>query len=293
MARRDPDNALEYYRSGQDLEQSVADARREIEQLLSSTEDSIDKKIERFLLQMEPLLDGPGSNPMEVVAAGDLLEREMHWRMRFEDATASQRLLRRVKLNVALARGWHCAGNSDKALERALAAHCITEAEAGSREKLFELLSAPEPNIVAECMSRTLGILAAALRRAEELGPTARRYWPQEIRALADALMPGLDPERAIAYAGSESRVQILYLMAEEGDPLDAERIRAHHRFDQRVRLTDHRGMATVPLREVAVAKYFGDDATAEEQGEVAIEKLEDAQMERHLRVIDENGYID
>jgi hypothetical protein len=290
MVMRNPDNALQYWRDFADPDHSVHFARQELERMLVSTEMSIEEKLEILTANMEALLDGPGGNPMEVVKAVDQLEHEIAWRERLERPTREQRLKRRVILSVASARGWHCAGNSDRALERALAAHCIIESAAGGRERLLELLSLQEPNLIAECMSRILGILAAAMRRATELGPTARRYWPAELRALGDALMPGLDPDRAIVYPGSGSHVQYMYLLAEEGDPLDAERIRAYHRFDKRVRLADNRGLATVPLREVAVAKYFGDDETAAEQSDLAIKQLEP--LERHMRAVDDNDYL-
>ncbi len=290
MSLRNPDNALQYWRDLTDPEHSVHVARHEFGRMLGSTEMSIETKLEILTGNMDALLDGPGSNPMEVVRAVDQLEREITWRERLERPTREQRLERRVILNVASARGWHCAGNSDRALERAIATHCVIESAAGGRERLFQLLSSEEPNLIAKCMSRTLGILAATVRRATELGPTARRYWPGELRALGDALMPDLEPDRAIVYAGSDSRVQLLYLLTEEGDPLDAERIRAYHRFDKRVRLTDHRGLATVPLREVAIAKYFGDDMKAAEQSDLAIKQLEP--LERHLRAVDENDYL-
>jgi hypothetical protein len=286
------DNMQHDWLEGNDPERSVPAARHEIDEILTRDMD-MESKLARLERAAEPLLDAPGHAPMELYQAATAIAREVAWLERFEKPAREVRLRRRVIVTVIRARALHCAGHSKKAFEMMLAAHAVIESAAGGREALLRHLGADQPNVLAECLSRSLGIMAASLRRADQLPAAPRNYWRREIRALADALIPGMDASRALVYPGSPSMVQVLFLLTELRDMRDLGRVTALREFDKRARLPYHRAQSTVPLREVAFAKFLGDDATASEQADLAITNLVDGQFERHLPVVDEQGYLD
>jgi hypothetical protein len=287
----DVDNTLRYWRGGDDPRHGVHAGRKHLEEILTK-DPPTDKMIQLLLVAAEPMFDGPGHAPLEVERVAKLVGREIEARAGWERFSRERLYRYRTIITVLRARALHCAGKSNEAFDLTRSVHAMVESAAGGREALLKQLSSPVPNVYAEWISRVLGIKAASLRRSTGLSVATRGYWRREIRTLAAALLPGLDAERAVTYPGSESLVQVLFMLTEMGLAEDAELIAALAAFDERTRLKDHRGQSTIALREVALAKYRGDIGRAVEQSDLALSNLIGGHFERHLDVIDEQDIL-
>jgi hypothetical protein len=278
------------WREAEDPELAVHTAWEDVERVLASS-DSLDRKIADLEAAAEPLLDAPGGNQMLVAHAAKALLRENAVLERTLPSTAEQRLRRRVRLTVLQARGLHCAGENRHAFRAVLAALTATENAAKGRTALLARMGNTEPNVFAECVIAVLGIGAASLRRVE-LADSAQKAWSKWFCELVLAYIPDLqDPRSAQLYPGTPSLVQILYLLVERRVSTDAPLIRALHELDKIARGTDRRSLATVPLREVAVAGFDGDQERLVEQRALAKPKLEEHPLPRHLEVV--GKYLD
>jgi hypothetical protein len=273
------------WREGEDPELAIHIARDSLPKLLSST-DPIDIKIARLAIIAEPLLDAPGGNPMLLARGAKALITENAWLERSSRASAEQRLRRRVWLTTLQARGLHCGGESYYALRASLAALTAIQNQAEGRDALLARMPNRPPNIYAESVISVLGIAAASLRRTN-IADTSYEKWAEWFKKLAENYIPELDPSLAYIYPGTPSLVQVLYMITERRDPGDAELVRALHALDKLSRPTDRRGQATIPLREVAVAGYFGDLERLAAQRKLVRPKLQEHPLPRHLDLVD------
>lgn len=279
------------WREGTDPELAVRRARETIGSILASSQP-VEVKIGLLEAAVEPLLDAPGGNPMLVVHAARSLIKENAFLERTTHVSSEKRLRRRVQLTVIQARGLHCAGESYMAFRATLAGITAVENFAEGREALLAKMENRPPNVAAECAVALLGIAAASLRRAT-LAQSSRDFWTKWICELVRSYIPKLDePSSAYMYPGTPALVQVLYLLAERHDPVDATLIRALHRLDMLARPTDRRALATVPLREVAVARYHDDEQRVAEQSAQARPKLVDYPLPRHLKMVEKMRYL-
>ncbi len=281
------------WREGEDPEGAGFHARQQANRLFTD-ELAFEEKLEILRDIHGPLVDGPGRDPAYFVRITTALMLEWRAIEGGTETTVEERVLRRVELALFRARGLHCGGDSYHALREALAAHSQLEGYAGGRQELLQRLAGQEPDIAARALIAVLGIFAAALKRhiKDPQDPT-RLYWIGEFRTLLDHYMPGLDPRRAIVYPHADALVQVLYLLAEQGDPADAARIQALKAFDDRVRPKDHRGSLTIPLRDAAIARFEGDLAGFASRSKEAISGLESNGLLRHLDIVVGEGYAD
>jgi hypothetical protein len=284
------DTIFAAWREAEDPELAVQTAIEDVERALASSA-SIDRKIADLEAATEPLLDAPGGNPMLAAHAARALVRENAVLERTLPSTEEQRLRRRVRLTVVQARGLHCAGESDLAFRAVLAALTATQNAAKGRAELLAQMGNVEPNVFAECVIAVLGIGAASLRRAE-LARSSRETCTERFRELVLAYIPDLkDPSSAQLYPGTPSLVQVMYLFTEHRISTDAGLVRALHGLDKVARGTDRRSLATIPLREVAVAGFEGDRTRLIQQRALARPKLEEQPLPRHLKIVGQ--YLD
>jgi hypothetical protein len=103
--------------------------------------------------------------------------------------------------------------------------------------------------------------------------------------------MLALAEEPANVYPGAPALVQVLYLLAEQGDTQDIDRIAQLRALDVRVRPDDARGRATIPLREIAIARYSGDAQAVADLAPQVYESLCAHGLPRHLYVVSANRY--
>lgn len=287
----DPDDINRDWLEGGDPARAIELARRSLQALVDD-DLPMSHKIAQLEAAAEPMLDAPGGDPMFLYRVVNALSKENQGIELQTHLAFEERMSRRVTLTRYRARALHCGDHPMPALEQCLAAHDALERMAGGRDALLAALGNRPPNLVAASTAAIVGVFAASIRRALPIDHPARRYWVGEMRAIVDASLPDLDASRAAVYPDSPSLVQVLYLLAEDRDPLDAERIRALRAFDMRVRPTHRRGQSTIPLREVAVARYEGDDTTAAQQSERARDKLNAQQLPRHLVNVEKFDYI-
>jgi hypothetical protein len=280
------------WREGEDPDRAVHSARVTATSVLSSAQP-MDVKLGLLEAAAEPLLDAPGGDPMFVYRVASIIARENAFHERTARVPVEQRLRRRTRVAVLEARGLHCAGESYAAFRAFLATLTAVESLAEGRNGLLAKMGNRPPNVCAECAVAALGIGAASLRRAG-IAERSRAFWTKQIRDLARHYMQDPDDPSAVhLYPGTPSLVQVLYLLAADGDPEDAELIRALHVLDKTARPSDRRALATVPLREVAVAAYEGDAERLVEQANIARPRLERHPLPRHLAVVDTLGYLD
>jgi hypothetical protein len=280
------------WREGDDPELAVRHAREAVGIALNST-DPIDVKIARVRASAEPLLDAPDGNPMLVAHAARGLMRENQLVERTSKTSAEQRLRRRVDITVLHARGLHCGGQNDAAFRSFLAAWTgITNVAEGPDALLAKLANRP-PNICAECLISIAGIGAASLRGAD-IPLHIRAGWVEHFAEIVSHYIPNLDdPTSAYLYPGTPSLVQVLYLLAEQRDQKYAPLVRALLSLDKLARPSDRRALATIPLREVAIAEYEGDKGRANDQSLVGWKKLHAHNLVRHIAVVSERRYMD
>lgn len=287
----EPDSVIRSWRDGEDPDRSVFDTRR----LLAEAVDShrpMAEKLELLVAATDPMLDGPGGEPMAIFRTASLLAKEHR---ALEDPPGAEARMRvRVAIEVARVRGLHCdGGHARRALAQAIAVVVLIENEAGGRDKMLTAVAADERNAVAECMADIVGPLAATLKRGRAKGDPVRNGWVGDLRRFVDSYIPGLDASQAILYPGTPRMVQLLYLLLEEADPQDAKRIAGLYDLDVRARLRDWRGLVTIPMREAAMARHGGDaEGFAKISGD-ACRRLAAAQLYRHRRVALSEGYIE
>lgn len=286
------DRVVRDWRWGENPPRAVAGANRILDAILA---EDLPMSVKLALLEaaIEPMLDAEGGSPARVYQVTNAVAKESTYHEATERLSYETRMARRMRITVARARAAHCMGRSDLAFRQCLGAHAAIETMADGRDQLLATLGNQQPNLTAELMDGVLGILAASMRRALSADHPSRQYWTNEIRDIAASFMPGLNAEKAQVYPGSGSRVQAMYVLTERGDPRDARLISALRAFDMRARLTDPRAQATIPLREVAYAKFVGDAVTMEEQAALAIVRLGAHPMPRHLRRVGEDGLLD
>jgi hypothetical protein len=279
------------WRDGEDPDLAVRQGRDTVTSILASSQP-IDVRMGLLEAAIEPLLDAPGGNPMIVVYAAKQLMKDISFLERTTRVSAEKRLSRRVRITVMQARGLHCAGESYLAFRAALAGLTAVENFAEGREGLLAKMANRPPNAVAECAVALLGIAAASLRRAG-IAQTSRDFWTTRICEIVERYIPQLqEPTSAYVYPGTPALIQVLYLLVERRDPADARLIRALHELDKVARPTDRRALATVPLREVAVAGYYGDEQRADEQSRLALPALVDSSLTRHVSVVTKMRYL-
>lgn len=286
----DPTNVLRDWRYGEDAQRAAFEARGLINDIVR-LDESMAKKLAKASAAAEVLFDGPGRNPQLVRQTMDLLAKRWRYLESAFPVSLEERTRHRVAIEVLRSRAWHCDGDSRRALEYCIAAHTQIETLAGGREALFRRLSGGDPDLASELLVSILGIFAAALKRSLPRGSKARAYWVGEIRALALSYLTGLKIPPTNVYPGAPSMVQVLYMLCEEGRAEDADLIAALREFDVRVRPDDDRARATVPLREIAIARFRGDLAAATLLAPSAERDLKVKGLERHLTVVRDEHY--
>lgn len=300
----DPDTIQSMWRDFNDPEGAVVYGRKALIAIVTDTEMPFSKKLALLSAGIEPMLDGPGHDPLFVRDITDLFGRES--RTLEPGLSREARLWRRVYIAHLHARALHCAGHSYEAFQLCTGILTWIESAAAAtlaarraplesdREALLRLLRDGDP-FYREVVSMALGILAASMRRAEQVrtSKTVWRCWTRDIRQLTDCFIPGAGTGSPDLYSGSPSMVQVLFLLAELRDSSDAPRIKGLIQIDRAARATDRRGQATIPLREHAIERYFGNDDTAAQQPPVAIANLAEGQMIRHLHSVDQQGFFD
>lgn len=280
------------WREGEDPDRAVAMARHALAELLSSSEP-IDVKIARLGDIAEPMLDGPGGSPILVFNAAKALARENGFVERSTRVPRDHRLRRRVEIALLQARALHCAGEHRLALRASLAAIAMVEDFAEGHEGLVAKMANRPPNACAECAVRILGIMAAALRRSR-VAESSMEFWTMRIVDLVKSYLPDLkDPGKANIYPGTPALIQVMYLLVARGDKADAPLIKALYALDRLARPGDRRALATVPLREVALARYSGEGERVAEQVELASRRLREHPLPRHLIVVRDQGYLE
>ena len=280
------------WREGEDHELATRRARELVASVVASPQP-IDVKIGLLEAAVEPLLDAPGGNPMLAFHAAKELVRENAFLERTTPhISEATRLQRRVRLTVVQARGLHCSGEHFLAFRAVLAGLTAVENFAEGHDAQLRTMANRPPNIIAECTVALLGIGAASLRRAS-IAQSTRDFWTARFRELVLSYIPNLsDPSSAYQYPGTPSLVQMLYLLAERRDPADAQLVRALHALDKLARQTDKRALATIPLREVAVANYANDNEHAAKQSKLALPKLQKFPLPRHLKVVKRMNFL-
>lgn len=288
----DPNAVLREWRDRQDIEKAAFESRAILNRILESDEP-MSEKLAQARCAAEAIFDGPGMKPLIMRQAMDLLAKEWRWHEWAYETTFEERTRMRVEIEVLRARSLHTGGDSRLALEHCIAAHNEIEKLAGGRNGLLTALTSHDPNRAAELLVAILGIFAAALKRGLPRGCAARRYWTGEIRTLADSYLAGLKLAPDNIYPGAPSLVQVMYLLCEEGDPADGQRIEGLRALDVLVRPSDKRAEATIPLREIAVARYRGDIGGVKLLSPRVGPNLKAQGLGRHLWVVYENNYAE
>lgn len=286
----DPDRIDREWRERQNAELACR-LSREVLDALSTLEMPFSAKFALLGSAAEAMLDAPDGDPLLVYRKANALSKELQEEALMGHILYPKLLERRVVLTKFKARGLHCGGRSRSAFAQVLAAHTRLEVEAGGRDELLEILGRSH-NALASALIEIVGVGCASLRRAFEPDDPTRLLWMGEFRAIVDALIPDHDVAAAPVYPGSPSCVQAFFMFVEAADPDDVDRIEALYAYDQRVRPTDRRGQATIPLRDAAYAKHHGDTAAFERHAAAAPDRLRVQGLGRHLVVVEERGYL-
>jgi hypothetical protein len=288
----DPDRLSHSWCDEQDAELAIHLSRQVVD-IVVGFDMPFTTKLALMEAAAEPLLDAPGGDPMLVYRTANSLSKEQQGLELDGHLSAQARFSRRVAISKLKGRGLHCAGRSDLAFNHCMAAMTVLQNLAGGWPAFLDIIARRPPNELAAATAEMFGLTCAALRRGVPHGSAARAMWTRALREMVDSFIPNLDPDSAPVYPGSPSAVQAMYLLADEGDLEDASRVDALRRFDMRVRHTHRRGQATIPLREVAYARYRGDTEASAAQSGLAVTKLEDHQLYRHLIAVRGHGLID
>ncbi len=226
--------------------------------------EKFERKLRHAEWLAELILESPSGDSLAVYRAMNQLAMEWRHVEQTRPTTPSERLGRRVEITALRARALHRAGESRRALSEAIAAYTAIENYAGGRERMLDRLGSSD-RVVTESLLRILASLAPALSEEAPPPSASGEYWLGELRDIVDRLLPQFDGQPTETEPLGSSLVQVLYLLCEQSDPADAQRIAALRRLDAALRPGDAGKARQLMYKEQArvVEHDFGMSASA------------------------------
>ena len=163
-----------------------------------------------------------------------------------------------------------------------------------SRKQLLEIIARPTSNAIAEAAVEMLGILVAALRRAEAKGEfkpaTSRQIYGVAFNLVCAYLGPNLKP--AVVYPGTDALAAQWFYRFVHDPEAPPQLVKALCDLDVATRPDRKRSLVTAHARDAEYAAYLGDLERARREGRAFESGLEWLGMIRHLATIREQGYF-
>jgi hypothetical protein len=273
---------------GLDVERAVAESGRFFARVVEGGIDPVEY-VDYFDLGLDAQFDGGGDRR---VALNALRVAKQAFRAAEAISCHSDH---RVRLRWTLiqweAQSMHRLGNYGlDAVNLAYAGLFLLEQETDAPTGLLQALGSWTSNVVAEYAVGLVGVLAAAIRRADFDEDTHERLVAY-VRMLFGAY--ALNKHTPVTYKRSLAiAAQPFYLFASEGHAEDKPFVEAAYALDVASRAPHARDQATIPLRDYTYARYHGDIEAAQRHGQAAVASLADFWLPRHLEVISQRGFI-
>lgn len=271
------------YYEAEDIPRAERRARAIAEAMLNGWIDPLAWR-EEIELALEVLCDGPGGDPSLALEAIKATEH------RFLQPAAlgpDNRLNNAVRFACGatmIAEVAHRNGRCQEAVLHTSSALDRLEAAAGGRDGLLKLIASPRSHPLARAATAVYAIRVAALRRANYL-PVHKEFLRARSEGVVAAyLASGRTDPRSHAFA-----TQVLF---EQVELEETEHLDLLLSISSETRGSTRRAWTTEPLVQMEYRRAVGDIESAKIAAELAVERLQDFGLVRHLEVIARYRYL-
>jgi hypothetical protein len=290
--RYDGDELKRKWLEGEDPEGASVKSVRYFGEILDGRINPLND-LEMLKAAVEPGWDGPHGQIHVVHMGLEKVEVFVYDAEKKLPLGAPEQLAMQAMVQRFMAQSWHRKRNYRQAT--LVAFNMIKRLEdLVGREQLLEIIGRPTANAIAEAAVEVLGVLVAALRRAEAKGgfkpATAEQIHQVAFNLVRSYLGPNLKP--AVIYPGTDALAAQWFYRFVHDPEAPEQLVKALFDLDVATRPDWNRSRVTAHARDAEYAAYLGDLERARREGRSFVSALERFGMVRHLATIREQGYF-